>query len=140
MEHYPNKKILTIDGSRKFESFTRAKLDYTRKSGFIDFQTNVFPILDWNSIDVWSHIYLNNILYNPMYDKGFERIGCYMCPASLNSEFLRVRTLYPNLWEKWVNYLKRYYSEDEIIRGFWRWQKVPPKIIEIKKIIEGGVK
>ena len=133
MENYPNKKILTIDGSRKFESFARANLDYTRKSGFIDFQTNVFPILDWNAVDVWSYIYLNDVLYNPMYDKGFERIGCYMCPAALNSEFLRVRELHPNLWERWANYLKKYYSEDDILRGFWRWDELPPKMIEIKK-------
>ncbi|AEH06650.1 phosphoadenosine phosphosulfate reductase [Methanothermococcus okinawensis IH1] len=133
IEHYPNKKILTIDGSRKFESFARANLDYVRKSGFIEFQTNVFPILDWNAIDVWSYIYLNDVLYNPMYDKGFERIGCYMCPSALNSEFLRVKELYPNLWKKWVNYLKKYYSEDEILRGFWRWDELPPKMREIKR-------
>ncbi len=133
IEHYPNKKVLTIDGSRKFESFARANLEYIRKSGFIDFQTNVFPILDWNAVDVWSYIYLNDVLYNPMYDKGFERIGCYLCPSALNSEFLRVKELHPNLWEKWANYLKRYYSEDEIYRGFWRWQEVPPKMKEIKK-------
>ncbi len=135
-EMYPNKKILTIDGSRKFESFSRAKLGYIRKSSFIPFQTNLFPILDWNSLDVWMYIYHNNILYNPLYDEGFERIGCYLCPSALNSEFLRVKELYPDLWNKWVMYLKKYYSEDEILRGFWRWNNLPPKMNEIKKLLE----
>jgi len=135
LEHYPNKKILTIDGSRRFESFTRSKLGYTRRSGFIDFQVNLFPILDWNAIDVWSYILLEGIPYNPLYDRGFERIGCYLCPAALNSEFLRVRDLYPELWERWVNYLKRYYTMDEILRGFWRWRELPPKMRELKKLL-----
>ncbi|HIQ32607.1 MAG TPA: hypothetical protein EYH55_03905, partial [Methanothermococcus okinawensis] len=133
LEHYPNKKVLTIDGSRRFESFTRARLNYTRRSGFIDFQVNLFPILDWNALDVWSYIFLENIPYHPLYDRGFERIGCYLCPAALNSEFLRVRDLYPELWERWVNYLKRYYTMDEILRGFWRWRELPPKMKELKK-------
>ena len=135
LEHYPNKKVLTIDGSRRFESFTRARLNYTRRSGFIDFQVNLFPILDWNALDVWSYIFLENIPYHPLYDRGFERIGCYLCPAALNSEFLRVRDLYPELWERWVNYLKRYYTMDEILRGFWRWRELPPKMKELKKLL-----
>jgi len=135
MEQYPNKKVLTIDGSRKYESFTRSKLNYTRKSRFIDFQVNLFPILDWNAIDVWSYILLEGIPYNPLYDKGFERIGCYLCPSALNSEFLRVRDLYPELWNRWVDYLKRYYSMEEILRGFWRWKELPPKMKELKRIL-----
>ncbi|ABR54884.1 phosphoadenosine phosphosulfate reductase [Methanococcus vannielii SB] len=129
---YGNRKVLTIDGSRKYESFARANLDYERKSGFIDFQTNVFPILDWNSLDIWTYIYSNDILYNPMYDKGFERIGCYLCPSALNSEFLRVEELYPDHFERWVKYLKKYYPKEEVLRGFWRWKELPPKMVELE--------
>jgi len=130
---YGNKKVLTIDGTRKYESFTRANLDYKRKSGFIDFQTNLFPILDWNSLDIWSYIFSNDILYNPMYDKGFERIGCYLCPSALNSEFLRVKELHPDYFERWVKYLKKYFPESEVLRGFWRWDELPPKMIELEE-------
>ena len=136
-EHYPNKKILTIDGSRKLESFARANLEYTRQSGFIDAQTNLFPILDWNSIDIWSYIFLNDVLYNPMYEEGFERIGCYMCPSALNSEFLRVKELHPKLWDKWADQLrKENYDNDEILRGFWRWDELPPKMRELKRNLQ----
>lgn len=136
-ENYPNKKILTIDGSRKLESFARANLEYTRQSGFIDAQTNLFPILDWNSIDIWSYIFLNDVLYNPMYEEGFERIGCYMCPSALNSEFLRVKELHPKLWDKWADQLrKENYDNDEILRGFWRWDELPPKMRELKRNLQ----
>ncbi len=136
-EYGEDKKILTIDGSRKLESFARANLGYIRQSGFIENQTNLFPLLDWNSIDIWSYIFLNNVLYNPMYEEGFERIGCYMCPAALNSEFLRVKELHPDLWEKWANYLRKDgYSEEEILRGFWRWDQLPPKMNELRRNLE----
>ncbi|MCQ6254827.1 phosphoadenosine phosphosulfate reductase family protein [Methanocaldococcus sp.] len=131
------KKVYTIDGSRKYESFTRSKLEYERKSSFIENQINIFPILDWKGTDVWSWIYLNDVMYNELYDKGFERIGCFMCPSALNSEFLRVKELYPELFNKWVEVLKRFgYSEDEILRGFWRWKKLPPKMKELKKLLQ----
>jgi len=133
-KEYKNKKIITIDGTRKYESFTRAKLNYERRNRFIPFQTSIFPILDWNALDVWSYIYINNILYNPLYDKGFERIGCYLCPSALNSEFLRVRDLYPELFNRWFNYLKKFYAEEDILRGFWRWKELPPKMRELRKI------
>ena len=68
------KRVYTIDGSRRYESFTREKLGYERKSGFINNQINVFPILDWRGTDVWSWIYLNDVIYNELYDKGFDRI------------------------------------------------------------------
>ena len=131
------KRVYTIDGSRRYESFTREKLGYERKSGFINNQINVFPILDWRGTDVWSWIYLNDVIYNELYDKGFERIGCYMCPAALNAEFLRVKELYPELFNRWVNVLKRFgYDEDEILRGFWRWKELPPKMKELKKLLK----
>ncbi|WP_456418370.1 phosphoadenosine phosphosulfate reductase domain-containing protein [Methanocaldococcus infernus] len=129
------KLVYTINGSRRAESFSRERLSY-EKRGLIENQINVFPILDWKGIDVWSWIYLNDILYNPLYDKGFERIGCYLCPAMLNAEFLRVRELYPELFNKWVNALKNFgYSEEEILRGFWRWKHLPKKLKEIKRLI-----
>ncbi|EHP83786.1 phosphoadenosine phosphosulfate reductase domain-containing protein [Methanotorris formicicus] len=135
-EEYKNKKIITIDGTRKYESFTRAKLKYERRNRFIPFQTSIFPILDWNALDVWSYIYINNILYNPLYDKGFERIGCYLCPSALNSEFLRVGDLYPELFNRWFNYLRKFYAEEDILRGFWRWKELPPKMKELKNILK----
>ncbi|ENN95677.1 hypothetical protein J422_06603, partial [Methanocaldococcus villosus KIN24-T80] len=123
------KTVYTVDGSRKFESFSREKLSYERKSRFIKNQINIFPILYWKATDVWSWIYLNDIIYNPLYDRGFERIGCYLCPSMLSAEFLIVKQIYPELFYKWFNVLKSYgYSEEEILKGFWRWKKLPKKM------------
>lgn len=40
----------------------------------------VSPIYRWKNSDVWAYIRDNNLPYNPLYDKGFYRVGCVGCP------------------------------------------------------------
>ena len=42
----------------------------------------VRPILDFNDGEVWEYIKENNLPYCGLYDKGFKRIGCILCPFS----------------------------------------------------------
>lgn len=42
----------------------------------------VNPIAYWTEEEVWQYIHENNIEYNPLYDKGFTRIGCIGCPVA----------------------------------------------------------
>lgn len=39
-------------------------------------------IIDWTKDDVWAFIKQENLSYCPLYDKGFDRIGCILCPMS----------------------------------------------------------
>lgn len=67
-----------ITGIRAEESPRRAKrpLVDTLKDGTV----HVNPILRWSSRDVWSYIRGNNLPYCELYDQGFSRIGCVLCP------------------------------------------------------------
>lgn len=38
------------------------------------------PILEWTNIDVWSYIRKRGLPYCSLYDMGYSRIGCIMCP------------------------------------------------------------
>lgn len=40
------------------------------------------PIIDWSSEDVWQYIRENSLRYCSLYDEGFKRIGCVLCPYS----------------------------------------------------------
>ena len=60
-------------------------------------------------------------------------IRSYYGPSALNSEFLRVKELHPDYFERWVKYLKKYFPESEVLRGFWRWDELPPKMIELEE-------
>lgn len=56
------------------------------------------PIIDWNDNDVWSFIkeYLK-IEYCELYDKGWRRIGCLLCPMCRKSEQRKYLKEYPNI-------------------------------------------
>jgi len=41
----------------------------------------VHPIAYWTEEDVWKYIKENNLPYNPIYDKGFDRSGCIVCTS-----------------------------------------------------------
>ncbi len=115
-----------VDGSRKYESMARMNKYREAKIGNMRV---VYPILDWLALEVWLYLHMKGLPYNPLYDMGYERIGCFMCPAMLNSEFHNVRRTHPRLYWKWVRYLREQgYSDDDIINGKWRWKSMPNKM------------
>jgi phosphoadenosine phosphosulfate reductase len=74
--------------------------------------------------------------YNPLYDEDYERIGCYMCPAELGSEFENVKRTHAELYSKWMKTLFEFaknagLSEEYVTHGFWRWRHHPPKMREL---------
>lgn len=40
------------------------------------------PIIDWEDTDVWAYIKSENIPFNPLYERGFCRVGCVGCPLA----------------------------------------------------------
>jgi len=127
---------LTIDGKRKHESFSRARIAATETNPFVPSQLNIFPIRDWEALEVWLYIYWRGLSYNPLYDLGFERVGCWLCPSALAAEYARVKELHPELYEKWNAFLLEWaktsgFSEKFIEHGFWRWKELPPKMLRL---------
>ena len=120
-----------VEGTRKYESLARMSNLNGKRIGNL---RAVYPIRDWLALEVWMFIFMKSLPYNPLYDMGYERIGCYMCPSMLNAEFHRLRRTHPSLFRRWYEYLKKQgFSHDEIMDGAWRWQNLPPKIREIMK-------
>jgi len=76
--------------------------------------------------------------YNPLYEKDFERIGCYLCPSCLASEWKNTESIHSDLHSEWEGYLGDYAKERELPEeyvkmGFWRWKVLPPKMILLAK-------
>ena len=40
----------------------------------------VNPIYEWTDSEIWGYIHENNIAYNELYDMGYSRVGCILCP------------------------------------------------------------
>ena len=63
----------------------------------------ISPIIDWTERDVWE--FLNEVVKVPhceLYDKGYKRIGCILCPMSSPTQKRREMQDYPYVKEKWL--------------------------------------
>jgi len=65
----------------------------------------VQPIYGWTDADVWMYIKENEILYNPLYDMGYSRVGCILCPMARKSEKQRDEVNFPTMKQ---NYIKAF--------------------------------
>lgn len=63
----------------------------------------ISPIIDWTERDVWE--FLNEVVKVPhceLYDKGYKRIGCILCPMSNPKQKRREMQDFPYVKEKWL--------------------------------------
>ena len=79
----------------------------------------VHPIIDWTAKDVWEYIKGNNLPYCSLYDEGFKRLGCVLCPMKgprqTQIELLR----WPKLADAWKRACYRFYERGT--PGVARW-------------------
>jgi phosphoadenosine phosphosulfate reductase len=69
------------------------------------------PIIDWENDDVWEYIKANNISSCSLYDEGFERLGCVMCPfASTRNRMAEAKRFpkYAARYKRWFRDLMVY--------------------------------
>ena len=130
------KGTVTVEGNRRLESFARSKTSFVTRNPFVPNQINLNPIRDWSAAEVWIYILTHGLDYNPLYDRDFERIGCYLCPACLESEWANTRRIHPELASEWDSYLASYAESrglpaEYASMGFWRWKALPPKMVRI---------
>jgi len=61
----------------------------------------IHPIIQWTEAEVWEYIKMFNIPYCKLYDEGFKRIGCIMCPFSTHQKQEAER------WSKYADNYRR---------------------------------
>ena len=127
---------VTVQGNRWYESWNRAGLDETSQNPANPLQLNISPIRHWRALEVFLYLWWQKIAINQLYDKGLERIGCYLCPAMLESEYEELRTLQPAYAQRWDAFLERWAAkkglpEEFFLWGLWRWRELPPKMREL---------
>ncbi|MDO9324550.1 MAG: aminotransferase class V-fold PLP-dependent enzyme [Methanoregula sp.] len=127
---------VTVQGNRWYESWNRAGLDETSQNPANPLQLNISPIRHWRALEVFLYLWWQKVEINPLYDKGLERIGCYLCPAMLESEYEELRTLQPAYARRWDAFLERWAAKKGLpeafyLWGLWRWRELPPKMREL---------
>lgn len=127
---------LTFIGQRKYESDTRAKSESVWKNPWVGNQVAAAPIQNWTAMHVWLYLFKNKLPYNPLYEKGFDRIGCWLCPSCSLADLIRLKDTHPEMEKRLNDYLLSYakgmgLSEEWVRYGLWRWKKLPPQLKEI---------
>lgn len=131
---------VTLIGIRKQESVRRSKRDEVETSNrnfsgnFDQFEEHkekmitcvkgkdkilLSPIINWTGKDVWD--FLNKIVkvqHCILYDEGYHRIGCILCPMSSKKQKLKDIKRYPHVKHKWIKTIQRLIDEGYINHNF----------------------
>lgn len=63
------------------------------------------PIYKWTDSEIWEYIHDRKLKYNPLYDKGFSRVGCIGCPLAGNQ--VKELEMYPKYKQNYINAFQR---------------------------------
>jgi phosphoadenosine phosphosulfate reductase len=92
----------TMTGIRWEESTRRQRRRLVETCFRDESKTYLHPIIDWTDKDVWAFIRQENLTYCSLYDEGFARLGCVLCPMETNPDNIRRQM------DRWPQFVKAY--------------------------------
>lgn len=131
LKHYPG-GVLSFIGQRRYESEARSSKPRIWKNPWTPGQIGASPIQNWTALHVWLLIMGEGEKANPWYERGLDRIGCFLCPASDLAE-LRLVAERSESYREWDRFLhdharKRNLPPAWAEYGAWRWKRMPDSI------------
>lgn len=111
----PKLKIRAM-GLRSEESYRRSKRkkimeEYVKYPGYFVFK----PIFHWQEWHIWNYIEKYNLKYPSLYDEGFHRIGCVICPYNLGKSKKAIiknsQRRWKGIWKIHKKVCKKWYDE-----------------------------
>jgi phosphoadenosine phosphosulfate reductase len=127
---------LSFMGQRRLESFQRSIEPRVTSNPWVPGQTSANPIRNWNALEVWLYIFREEAPFNPLYNKGYHRMGCFLCPSSPLAEFEGLRKTHPELHNRWLTSMYEWakklgFPEEWVDLGLWRWKTLPKGQLEL---------
>lgn len=126
-EDWQEKKIRKKMKNLNQDQFSEAKENEVRCINGKD-KILLNPIIEWSESDVWE--FLNKVVEVPhceLYDQGWTRIGCILCPMASGKSTARDLKRWPHVKEKWIKAIMDVRKES--ILGF-----TPPPSESVRKI------
>lgn len=65
----------------------------------------VNPIYEWSDYDIWNYVQTREVKVNPLYAKGYKRVGCIGCPMSNYKGMMKEFADYPKYK---LNYIRAF--------------------------------
>ncbi len=120
-------RVISLIGQRRYESEARARHGSIWQNPWVRGQIAVSPIQNWTALHIWLYLFIKKAKWNKLYEEGFYRIGCWLCPSSSMADFAIKR--HPD-WEKFDKELKTFAEkqklpEEWLSLGLWRWRHSP---------------
>ena len=128
----PNFTGMAFIGIRASESLSRSEYDYVSLGEKHKGQYSCNPILEWNSAELYTYIYSDNLPINEAYKKGHRRAGCLVCPRAAERNDWMSQVWYPKEVDSLVSVIREMYKKgfqtekamDEFIsNGGWKARK-----------------
>lgn len=123
-----NEKVLAFSGIRRSESLSRMRLPPISESKKITNQLLAHPILDWKEAEVWFYLLQKKAPYNPLYELGHTRVGCWPCPNTGPTMCFFRKLTHPGLCGRLETMLSDYAKkmgepEGWVENGWWRLRR-----------------
>lgn len=99
---------IVVTGIRTAESNSRSKRREFERCTRTGGKWYLHPIKDWSDADVWTYIRSERLPYCCLYDEGFKRLGCVICPC--NRKVAKSMERWPKIWAAGERAAKRYYD------------------------------
>ncbi len=118
--------LLAIIGQRALESVDRSWVGSVWRNKWLPYALNITPIREWDQLCEWLYIISEGLPVNELYFQGFDRLGCFLCPAAYMAEYHIVSKKFPHIWSRWVRELefwRRKLNKDInwVRYHLWRW-------------------
>lgn len=101
---------------KKYQNINQDQFSYDKESVIrcISGKDSILisPIIHWTNEDVWDFLNGMEIEHCELYDMGYTRIGCILCPMSRYNDKLLDIQLFPHVKEKWIQTIMKYREKD----------------------------
>ena len=87
------------------------------------------PIVDWSEDEVWEYIHKYNLPYPCLYDEGYKRVGCIMCPLQNIKGRERDKERYPKYYNAYLLAIKRMLKKREEIGKPFKNGNTPEEVM-----------
>lgn len=114
---------LVVTGIRRQEGSNRSNRKMLEQCFRHKTKKYLNVIIDWTTTDVWQYIKSRNIKYCSLYDEGFKRIGCVLCP--MNRDIDRQMQRWPKICRAWERAIKATFKPEKTgfanAEEYWEW-------------------
>lgn len=102
-------------GIRAEESFKRSKRE---QFGYVQTLKSFafMPIFDWAEWHVWEFIEKHGLPYLDLYDEGWNRVGCMVCPELSYAQKMRNKERWPGVFKAFEHSVTYWFYNKRINR------------------------